>query len=348
MPDEANIRIQLVSQEIEWVRLRNSSLGDDSNHGRAPYYFSRGFLGNISIAFANKREIAKKNSFLDDSVDFLGCKMSRNTLNVICAVIMILQRQQMNITKHDTALPAWPQNEKQFHAARYRRNQVNILSSVIGSLMGSLRALIGLNGSTNRDMRIICLEHILTDSSQAFLADFRAALNASIGTRNPEKIRSNGWVECTFTLWLCGHSLWHSSSNTLKPVVSLDSTFSSKIAGWLTFLRFHYGDSSGVDIFSEPSPESRGKESDLERKPENTELQVNSDDIHQLAQSYLSAAHAAVRKHPRSLYGHPDVTVTRLTWCLHIIREEGIMCPNLKGKPDEENDQFILFMEDSA
>ena len=311
-------------QDIQWIRLKGHSLQD---HSDIRCEFSLGFLGDMSIAFANKREIAESDFQLQSNIDFSSAQSSRNKFHVACAVTMILQRQQMAITKHDSDLPPWPQNENQFHAARYRRNQVQTLNSGISSLLSYLQELRGLKKSAARDVRIIRLEDILTDGSQGFLADFRATLNAGLGTRNAARIRKNLWVECVFTLWLCG--LW---LHTESEGVSVCSGSSSTILRWVSFLRRAY-----------KFPAEAGSQG--AHTTPNSDIVVGVE-IHLLCESFILVIQAAVTKNPRSLYRNPDVNIDRLKWCLNIIREEGVMCPDLNGNLDEEEDEFLLFLDD--
>lgn len=293
----------------------------DSSQIHALYEFSPGFLGDCSIAFANERELAQADFQMQSSVDFSFVQSSRNKVHVMSAVTMILQRQQMAIMKHDSDLPLWPMNEKQFHAARYRRNQLQILNSVIGILLGLLRDLPGVSTTAAMDTRVIRLENILTDSTTSILTDFRATLNAGLGTRNPAKIRKNCWVECAFTLWLCG--LWLRYSSNKRDNSSPSSSLPCTLLRWLDFLSRVY----------ETPPETVASE-----KP-HSETQL-------LCKSFLAMIRAAATRNPCSVYGNPSVTVPYLEWCLNIIRQEGVMCPNLEGKTAEENDEYFLFLDD--
>lgn len=329
---------QRVNQDIKWVRLKDGSLKNDPNRSEALYEFSPGFLGHCSIAFANERELAQCDFQLHSSVDFSFVKCSRNKVHVICAVIMILQRQQMAIMKHDLDLPLWPMNEKQFHAARYRRNQLQILNSVIEILIESLRSVPGLSTATASEMRVIRLENILTDSTSSILTDFRAALNAGLGTRNPTKIRKNGWVECAFTLWLCG--LWLRYSSNIRENSFPPSGLSSNFSRWLMFLSRVYG--------NPPEFESHGEYLAKPVKIDITASEQTHNETYLLCESFLAVIHAAVTRNPRSLYGDTSVTIAHLGWCLNIIRQEGLMCPNLEGRIGEENDEYVLFLEDAA
>lgn len=316
-------------QDIQWIRLTSRCTKENVFNGKFSCEFSPGFLLDMSIAFANKREIAHSNFQLPSSVDFSSAQSSRNKLHVACAVTMILQRQQMAITKHDFDLPMWPQNERQFHAARYRRNQLQILNYGIDSLLSYLRELTELKKPVGEDVRTVRLEHILTDNSQEILTDFRAALNAGLGTRNAAKIRKNRWVECAFSLWLCG--LW---VNSHREGVSQLSGSTCRMLRWLNFLRRAYGFMTDL----RPHERQFGIEGDRDA----------SEDIPPLSESFMTVVEAAVKKNPRTLYGDSAVTAARLAWCLNIIREEGIMCPNLDGETGEDDDEYVLFLDDRA
>lgn len=316
-------------QDIQWIRLTSRCIKENVSKSQASCEFSPGFLSDMSIAFANKREIAHSNFQLPSNVNLSSAQSSRNKLHVACAVTMILQRQQMAITKYDCDLPMWPQNERQFHAARYRRNQLQILNCGIDSLLSYLRELTELKKPVGGDVRTVRLEQILTDNSQEILTDFRAALNAGLGTRNAAKIRKNRWVECAFSLWLCG--LWVHSHRGGASRLS-DST--CRILRWLNFLHRVYRFTTDF----RPPERQFGMEGDRDA----------SEDIPLLCESFMTVVEAAVKKNPRTLYGDSAVTAARLAWCLNIIREEGIMCPNLDGKTGEDDDEYVLFLEDRA
>lgn len=333
------------NQATHWVRLKYSDIRL-RHHPRSPTYeFSRHFLEECSLAFSNKREVAKADFSFQFCEDFLDSSLSRNKLHVMCSVTMMLQRQLAAIAKHDEDLPQWPQNDRQFHAARYRRNQLRILSSVVNSLIGELRMIKGVGSPTAGNIRAVRLEYILLDSPQGLLTDFRSVLNAILGTRNPYKIRKHGWVECAFTVWLCGLFLWDLRNG---PIGFACSEFSANILKWLKFLRRVYGEPFIVNTSQQKLMELHGQNKNDELTIKNPETNLYDDDIDErlsLVQSYLAAIITAVKKNPISLFGDSEVTIPYLMWCLNVVREEGVMCPNLEGKVDEENDEFILYMD---
>ena len=235
---------------------------------------------------------------------------------------MLLQRQLSNIVDQSTNLPQWPDNVRQFHAARYRRGQLHILRTVNASLLGRLSGLVGFGEDSTRDFRIVRLDHMLAESPSPLLTDFRAALNAGLGTRKASKIRERGWVECAFTLWLCGVWLWGQTLGLeSRSPTGLD--LRSRLVQWLDFLHDVYLDVSIIEHVTNSTDE---------------------DDV-QLAESFLSLIDAAVQKNPRSLYSSGACTLSRLLWCLHIVREESIMCPSFEGRSGDEHDELVLFLE---
>ena len=334
-------------QDLHWVRLIvNSACAKQQN--QSAYEFSPHFLQKCSKMFANKREVATSCFFSQASIDFFGGQLSRNTLHLLCAVIMILQKQQQAITQHNYKLPKWPESTKAFHAARYRRNQVHLLNVLTEHFLQLLHKLGGIKSFSGRNERLVRLEHILTQSPPGLMPDFRAALHAGLGTRNPAKIRSKGWVECAFTLWLCGLWLWRITQNRGVDD-SQDPIFISHILSWLSFLERVYGCPDVIKADEEIKFQSTKENEDMEMSPQarNPDFQAQqpaTDDV-SIAKSYLAVVEAALRKNPQSLYGSPNVTTARLVWCLNIIREEGMMAPNLDGKTGEEDDEFILFLE---
>lgn len=340
-----------ISQNMYWVSLKDGFSNLEHDHSNSVYEFSPGFLQMCSIAFANSREITRSDFCSSGSIEFTQLRLSRNKLHMLCAITMILQKQYVAITKHDEYLPTWPQNEKQFYAARYRRSQLRILRCVSESTLGELRGMAGLDSSKARDVRVVRLEHVLTESPKGLSTDYRAALNVGLGTRNATKIRDNGWVQCAFTIWLCGLCLWN-SKNLQKNAECSSSDLTDKLSRWLYFLRHVYG----IPPVSEFDKSERDKlkheneipKSDINLSRDHTSFADLHDERVLTVQSYFAIIKAAVNKYPKSIFGSSDVTVAYLIWCLDVIEAEGMMCPNLEGKMGEENDEFILFVEDSV
>lgn len=341
-------------QDIRMVRLQTGTSEEDYYGNQTFYEFSAQFLQEVSSALFNQREITKPDRSLQSKRDFSGDLFSRNKLNVLCTVTMKLQKQYTSIIIHDKDLPQWPRNDKQFHAARYRRTQLQILKTVTDALLATLRILVGLNPNKPRNVQVVRLENILMDSPPGFRPAFRAALNAGLGTRKPAKIREKQWVECAFTLWLCGLWLWD-SSGLQKGDPRTGTGFEERISQWLCFVRKTYGESPDangcvysrnfrlVKVENGKGHDDSDAESDTP-SPEETACNIENED-YLLAESFLGVVKEAVKKNRHSIYNHSEVNVLRLMWCLHIIRQEGFMCPNLEGKTGDDNDEFLLFLE---
>ncbi|KAI4160484.1 MAG: hypothetical protein LQ342_005717 [Letrouitia transgressa] len=314
---------QSIAPNLGFVQLAGIHY-QQQNGLKFPYIFSPGFLEDASIAFSNQREFQQDDIGRSFEIDSLELRLTRLKLHVVCAVVMILQRQQAWISQHDSRLPQWPENDRQFYAARYRRGQLRILGNTTNSIIRRVRCLSGLETSCPRDMCLVRLEHILEESPKELATDFRSILHTGFGTRNPTRIRSSLLVESTFALWLCGLWLLSNTSVGFRPLFATESAFGLKISQWLLFLRRVYNQS-------------------FKRIAESVPARL--EEAVPLAESCHAVIKAGVKKKPASIYNRPEVTHKRLLWCLDVIREESFMTPDLDGKFGEENDGFVLFME---
>ena len=320
---------EILEQNIHWVRL----LENES------YEFSPHFLENFSIAVENAREahIADKCSI--DKTKFSDVDFSRNKLHVLCAVTMILQKAQRAIRKNDKDLPQAPQNSKQVDAARYRDSQLGILDSVLDSMYSFLKSVTTPSPPETSKLSVLRLESIFTESPKGLLKDLRGVLNAGMRTRDPVKIRERGGVDFAFTAWLCG--IWIYSQSDTKREDEIDPRY----LRWLHFLQQNY-----TEPLEESTDGPRPEISNLEERAEwfdpirseNGGAKLESTFI---ARSYLDAIQAATEKRPQSLYSDKRVTMKRLEWCLNVIRNEGVWCPSLDQGADEEDDDWVLFLE---
>ena len=321
-------------KEIHWV----STLKSD-------YEFSPWFLADFAIAVQNPRERLEVDNNPPDNGNFWDSPLSRNKLHVICAVFMILQKGQAAIKKHDEDLPQCPQNVRQIDAARYRRSQLQILETVLRSLGGKLKSYLGFNTSSDTEsVRIIRLEHTLVKSPQRMLKDFRNVLKAGMGSRDPGKIRQRGGTDFAFTVWLCG--IWVSQDMRHDQVgkAHADAELEPRLLLWLQFLREAYPENAEIK-------QSNGNTETDTHSMDGTEWfdpirnKEAEGDLSLVIASYLDAIRVAVAKHPQSLYNDPKITAERLQWCLNIVRMEGVWYPNLQEDGEEEDDEWILFLD---
>ena len=322
-------------ESIHWVRI--------SDNG---YQFSPSFLEDFSIAVENQRERAKADNSPLHNGSFLDTSISRNKLHVICAVVMKLQKARSTMCMHGKVLRGEPQNARQLDAARYRQGQLRILEHVLGSLHRILRSCMDTNEPDKaRSLQVVRLEHTMTASPKRLLKDFRTVLNAGLRTRDPSKIRERGGSDFAFTLWLCGLWIYAQTDNTIgrgeKPS---DAGLESRFLYWLQFLNEIYPEGITQAPSSELPMASRHgvTEDEWFASPRNKHTE---EDLYLVAVSYLDAVNAAVAKHPHSLYNDAKITVQCLAWCLHIVRSEGFWYPHLQENEQEEDDEWVLFLE---
>lgn len=284
------------------------------------------------MALRNKREKESPNLFPLDRVDFSDTTMSHSKLKVMCVITMLLQKQHAEIVQYKSCLPQWPENTKQFHAERYRRGQLHILRAVNATLLDHLASLVGLKTPDLRDVRVVRLKHTLLESPQPLQADYRAVLNAGLGTRNAEKIKKRGYAQCAFALWVCGWWLLSTSAD----VSSADGQEFHLPAGLLQWLR--------RDDVYKIMPCIKGTVDDQQPNGKSPDSASDAGSVEDVV-SLRNMIRAAVIKHPKSLYNNPAVTQDRLLWCLHIVQEESAMAPNLEGEVGDANDELLLFLE---
>ena len=320
---------EILDQNIHWVRLLENQT----------FEFSPQFLEYFSIAVENPREAHMADDCSASETQFSDRNFSRNKLHVACAVIMILQKGQRAIRKHDKDLPEAPQNSKQVDAARYRDSQLRILDTVLESMCGFLKSVTSANSPEASNSGVVRLEHILTTSPKSLLKDLRGVLNAGLRTRDPMKIRERGGVDFTFTTWLCG--LWIYIQSGLTEADEINPIY----LRWLRFLQHNYAEPSEESTDQRRSENSAREERAEWFDPIRNASGDDEPDFTFIARSYLDAVRAATEKRPQSVYNDSRITVRRLEWCLNIVKNEGVWCPNLDQEGDEEDDDWVLFIE---
>ena len=322
---------EILEQNIHWVRLLENGT----------YEFSPQFLEYFSIAVENPREARKADDCSASEIQLSNPYLSRNMLHVVCAVIMILQKGQRAIRKHDKDLPEAPQNSKQVDAARYRDSQLRILDSVLNSLCTFLKPVTTstANSPEASDLRIVRLEHIFTNLPKNLLKDLRGVLNAGMKTRDPQKIRVRGGVDFAFTIWLCG--LWIYCQSDPQG----GDQISPKYLRWLHFLQQNYAEPSEECITDQRSEHPFLEERAGWFDPVRSARGDDEPDSAFIVRTYLDAVQAATEKRPRSVYNDGRITLKRLEWCLDIVKNEGVWCPNLDQGENEEDDDWVIFLE---
>ncbi len=320
---------EILDQNIHWVRLLENQ----------NFEFSPQFLEYFSIAVENPREARMADDCQASETQLSDRNFSRNKLHVVCAVIMILQKGQRAIRKHDKDLPEAPQNSKQVDAARYRDSQLRILDIVLESMCSFLKSVTSANSLEASNPGVVRLEHILTTSPKSLLKDLRGVLNAGLRTRDPIKIRERGGVDFAFTTWLCG--LWVYFQSGPREADEINPIY----VRWLRFLQHNYAEPSEESTNQQRSEDSVREERDEWFDPVRNTSGDDEPDSAFIAKSYLDAVQAATEKRPQSVYNDGRITVRRLEWCLNIVKNEGVWCPTLDQGGDEEDDDWVLFLE---
>ncbi len=340
--------------DIHYIRLPSHRFGDYPNGTSDLTAFPQKLLDDVSFIVANDRERASHTS-PQCGIDKWDKRITRNKVNVICHLMMIIQKQYASIAKWENRLPGSPQNQKQFHAARYRSSQLRILNTVFNRLRDMLRDLSGVI-PVPRDVRVVRLEHILAESPSGFATDFRNALKVGLGTRKVTKIREAGWVDLVFTLWVCGLWVWNSELDREDKEELGQVAFNARIFQWLGFLQTTYWKSLlsldehqlhgyGGNAGAAEGEDSlmRGLESSSSNGGDPTSVTTESQLI---AESYLAVVRVAAASDPDSMFARQEWTVDFLAWGLDIVTQEGFMCLNLEGKEgDDSYDEYMLFME---
>ncbi|KAM0793819.1 hypothetical protein BDR22DRAFT_978226 [Usnea florida] len=319
---------ETLEQNIHWVRL----FGNDN------YQFSPQFLENFSIAVENPREVRMANYCLASKKYLSDRSMSRNTLHVVSAIIMILQKGQREIRIHDKELPEAPQNSKQVDAARYRDSQLRILDTVLNSMCKFLKSVTTTESPNDSESRVVRLEHIFTTSPKDLLKDLRGILNAGLRTRDPMKIRDRGGVDFAFTMWLCG--LWVYSQSDPRREDEIDP----KYVRWLHFLQLNYPEPSEESTHQRPVDSVHAVQAEWFDPVRSSASDDTERDSGFTARSYLDAVRAATEKRPQSIYNDGRITLLRLEWCLNVVKSEGVWCPSL-DQGGEEDDDWVIYLE---
>ena len=327
--DDLNVE-ETLEQNIHWVRL----LGNEN------YEFSPQFLERFSIAVENPREACTADNCSGSKTYLSNRGLSRNKLHVISAIIMILQKGQREIRKHDKEMPGAPQNSKQVDAARYRDSQLRILDTVLDSMCKFLKSVTATDSPEDNKSGVVRLEHIFTTSPKDLLKDLRGILNAGLRTRDPTKIRERGGVDFAFTMWLCG--LWIYSQSAPRR----EDEINPKYLRWLHFLQLNYPEPSEESTHHQgpvhPVHAVQAEWFDPVRSSASGDTETDPGFI---ARSYLDAVRAATEKRPQSIYNDGRITVMRLEWCLNVIKKEGVWCPNLDQEGGEEDDDWVIYFE---
>ena len=304
-------------------------------------------IEKLSQMVANGRDIKALQALKHSSV-----VSTRNRAEVLTQLYLALSYQRDKIRCFDPNLPPWPQNSRQFHAARYRRTQLLIVDLYIEYIRDRLDSLYS-------QQNIITFDGILTKSPRRIAVPFRAAIYYSLRTRQAKKLKRNGYQDLCFTLWIC--TLWlvlFPRLQSSEPRSNFgsgsdsesdeDESFLLHLQQWLKFLSKHYRTPPGW----EPSRHEDDKPltnvtpiQDSQHLP-TCEAEDKSEDF-QVTASYLSVVKAAAERDQSSIYADERWTTDFLAWGLEIWKEEAVAIPaSLKVTGMSGlNDELVLFLE---
>ena len=307
----------------------------DSNHdlaedvkfvsfGDGDYSFCPGFLADCSLALQNKRERQQDLVCSLAITRFSNDTLSRNKLHTISSILMILQQKQMEIRQFDKGLPLTPKNQNQVYASIYRSSQLQILEGVLQALSSTMQSISQIRFGELQ--RIIRLMDVLNGTPRSLKRHLREVIHAGVRTREANKIIERGGVKFAFAMWLCGLRLVHSSGT----LADRDTALSE----WIGFLCGHYDhhaiDECIRDVKDRNAPVSKAEE------------------IAATVRSYTNAIQIAAQRHQDSIYNCEWArNPANLTWCLVVIREEGVRCPTVteSGILGEDKDEFVVVID---
>ncbi|KAI9879563.1 MAG: hypothetical protein M1830_008097 [Pleopsidium flavum] len=297
--------------------------------------FPPAMLDDVSILVANQRELDTI-GFSDERFWLFGNgTFSRNDFSVMSHLLRILRLRRNRITCHDSELPPWPQNERQFYAARYRRGQLQILNDIIKSLEQGLNnalsaTLDGLPG------KLLDLRQIIYRFPDPLCSLFQAGLDAAFGTHKPSLLKKKGWEDAVFTLWIC--VLWI-MQKVHGEVIPDRQGLDKRLVIWIDFLSEHYGDEKlpieyVAAMLNEDSPDHENNDVDEENQKR---LIRYSEEITQIIQ------HAA-RQDPKCIFNHRSWSGDLVRWGFRVLNAESVNVPP-RDEDSDSGDRLALFLE---
>lgn len=217
---EPEATVPMAIHSIKMIKSAQDVAAEIDDQRAPAYAFSSGFISDFSLVLENKRERAQGKACCDKSItSFSTGNISRNKVNVMASVIMILQHKRAVIRKHDPQLPERPQNMNQIQASIYRSIKLEILEGVMTHLSSDLRALMRLG--IGDIPRILRLRWILSQSPKIIRNPLREMMKAGLGTRDVAKVAERGGTDFALSMWLCGLWLLYQKGQLTDTYVSL-------------------------------------------------------------------------------------------------------------------------------
>lgn len=247
----------------------------------------------------------------DDTSSISILNPTRRTILVASHLYVTLIFRRRRIAQYTPSLPAEPRNSCQRHAARYRTSQLSILASNLRSLGSFLHFL-------QRNTCFVSLHDVLTSSPPDLDAEFRAAVHASLRTRQATKIRKRGYEDAVFAIWIC--SVWIACdgwSTTRAKVEGESENWRQRrrLLNWCGAVHKAGCGPDTIDAFAE--------ESSLHDDADD----VKEEPLEAIAASYMPIVQAAAEHNPRSLYADARWTEAFLMWGLKVWRNRCVSVP---------------------
>ncbi len=297
--------------------------------------FPQAMLDDVSILVANQRELATI-GFSDEGFWLAGNgTFSRNDFSVMSHLLRILRLRRNRIVCHDSELPQWPQNERQFYAARYRRGQLQILNDIIKSLEQRLNNALSttLDGVPGK---LLDLKQIIYRFPDPLCSLFQAGLEAAFGTHKPSLLKKSGWDDAVLALWIC--LLWI-MQKVHGEVIPDRLGLGRGLAVWVDFLLGHYG-AENLDpeyvaaVCNEGSADHENGDVDEENQKR---LIRYTEEITQMVKT-------AARQDPQCIFNHPLWCGDLVRWGFKVLNAEAVGVPP-RDEDSDSSDRLALFLE---
>lgn len=315
--------------------------------------FPQAMIDDVSVLVANQRELdtigfSEEGFWLSGSGTY-----SRNDFSVMSHVLRTLRLRRRRILCNDSKLPRWPQNDRQFYAARYRRGQLLILNEIINSLEQRLNKAL-TSHSDGPLSELLDLKQILHRTPNPLRSRFQAGLDAAFGTHKPSIIKEYGWEDAVMALWVC--TLWIAfiaQGEAIHDRLGIGS----KLADWITYMYEHYApDKSDPDyvasVFTDAhnfaQQEGNGEvngEGEASPPTDAVAEEENQKQLISYTEEITSMIKAADERDPQCLFAHPLWSGDLVRWGFRIVNAEAVNVPARDEDP-ESSDRLALFLEE--
>ena len=286
----------------------------------------------VSILLANPRELQSIQVTSERFWIFNGeDELTRNKLEIILTLLTQLKHKFNAITQYDDSLPPWPANDRQFHAARYRRSQLSILHSNIAGLRTLLKS------TSSKCLHFVRLQDIIASTNNAKKPnELRNAVFQVLRTRDEKRIHETGHAPFVFTLWLCKSWLQQSTLDKTKQ-------FEQRLTRWLHNLTVFYGCPPIGGIGSPwQFPSLPRRQAGLAQGGDAEKENLAN------AKSWMDTIRVVAEKYPHSIFADLAWNVDFLRWSLNIVQQEGLFFPRTEALGElltDTADVWVLFME---